>query len=154
MQVRTENCALLGYYAAISSNFLQTFRDKLLSSGFQNQSEVLSYFAAQARNHTKCKMRLRLYIWATHLWFYRTKPFLVRQAVTWLRRLSSDFLAKARVLFQVSPIRICCGLRGTRTRFLSTALVFPWRTTFDQTHKLLLTRHRHYISFANYRIVK
>jgi hypothetical protein len=50
MQVQTENCALLDYYAARSGNFLPTFRDKLSvsPSGFKNQNAFLSYFAAQS----------------------------------------------------------------------------------------------------------
>ena len=38
-----ENCALLGYYAASSGNFLPTFRDNLSvpSSGFKNSKESL-----------------------------------------------------------------------------------------------------------------
>jgi len=41
--VVTENCALLGYYAATSGNFLPTFRDNLMvpSSGFKNPKESL-----------------------------------------------------------------------------------------------------------------
>ena len=38
-----ENCALLGYYAASSGNFLPTFRDNVSvpSSGFKNPKESL-----------------------------------------------------------------------------------------------------------------
>jgi hypothetical protein len=38
-----ENCALLGYYAASSGNFLPMFRDNLSvpSSGFRNPKESL-----------------------------------------------------------------------------------------------------------------
>jgi hypothetical protein len=38
-----ENCALLGYYAASSGNFLPTFRDNpsVPSSGFKNGKESL-----------------------------------------------------------------------------------------------------------------
>jgi hypothetical protein len=38
-----ENCALLGYNAASSGNFVQTFRDKLsiLTSGVKKQKETL-----------------------------------------------------------------------------------------------------------------
>ena len=38
-----ENCALLGYYAASSENFLPTFRDNLSvpNSGFKNQIAII-----------------------------------------------------------------------------------------------------------------
>jgi hypothetical protein len=38
-----ENCAILGYYAASSGNFLPTFRDNVSvpSSGFKNPKESL-----------------------------------------------------------------------------------------------------------------
>jgi hypothetical protein len=35
--VETENCALLGYYAASSGNFLPTFREKPIGSNFKDQ---------------------------------------------------------------------------------------------------------------------
>jgi len=40
-----ENCALLGYYAVISGNFLPTFRDNISipSSGVKNPKEILFY---------------------------------------------------------------------------------------------------------------
>jgi hypothetical protein len=42
-KVSVENCSLLGYYAAGSGNFLQTFRDNLSvpSSGLKNPKESL-----------------------------------------------------------------------------------------------------------------
>ena len=55
-----ENCALLGYYAASSGNFLPTFRDNLSvpSSRVKNQKNkygkeraLLIYFAAEPWNH-------------------------------------------------------------------------------------------------------
>jgi len=154
--VQTENCALLGYYAARNGNFLPTVRDNLSvsSSGFKNQSAVLCYFAAQACNHAKCTPVVRLYIWATHLWFYRTKPFLVSRAVTWLRRLSLTSQRRLGVLFQVSPSRICCGRSGTGTGFPSATLVFPWWTVRTNTQTFTHSSTIDDIILANDSIVK
>jgi hypothetical protein len=48
-----ENCALLGYYAASSGNFLPTFRDNLsvFSSGVKNQREADSCPETSVRNY-------------------------------------------------------------------------------------------------------
>ena len=145
MQVQTENCALLGYYAARSGNFLPTFRDNISvsSSGFKNQSAVLSYLAAHAWNHAKFTLILRLYISATHLWFNETKLFLVRWAKTWLRRLWSDFPAEAGAVFQVSPGRICCVLNALGQDFLR--LVWYSR---DRNHSI---KHQNSYPFSHHR---
>jgi len=52
-----KNCALLGYYAATSRNFLPTFRDNLSvpSSGFMGMGKILEPSGLARYNVPKCR---------------------------------------------------------------------------------------------------